>query len=193
LKKICVFGAASTLIDKVYLDAAYELGCLMAEQGYGLVFGGGRTGIMGAVADGVFSRKGYIEGVVPDYLNVEGVIFQKCDSLEVTKTLHERNRIMESWADAFIAAPGGLGTFEELIEMTVLKQLSRHEKAVVVLNTEGYYDPLFEMFDNAARHRFVDEDSLKLYSVADTPAEALKYIGGYEPRKIQLKKIKEMQ
>ena len=178
MKKICVFGAASTLIDKVYLD--------------GLVFGGGGTGIMGAVAEGVFSRKGHIEGVVPDYLNVEGVIFQKCDSLEVTKTLHERNRIMESRADAFIVAPGGLGTFEEFIEMTVLKQLSRHEKAVVVLNTAGYFDPLFKMFENAARQRFMDAESLELYRAVKTPGEALEYIEGYEPQKIQLKNIKEM-
>ncbi len=122
--KICVFGAASAHIDKIYIDTVEELGRKMAERGHSLVFGAGGTGLMGAAARGVKSGGGYVHGVVPSFFKNDGVeqLFDACDKMTYTQTMRERKAIMEDEADAFIITPGGVGTFEELFEVVTLKQ-----------------------------------------------------------------------
>ena len=116
---ICVYGASSKVLDKSYTDAGVELGKLMAGHGHSLVFGGGCGGLMGAVADGMHQKGGYIKGVSPRYFDVDGILFEHCDELIMTDTMRERKQIMEDSSDAFITTPGGTGTFEEFLKFSL--------------------------------------------------------------------------
>ena len=134
--KICVFGAASSLIDPAYIEKVEELGREMVKRGHSLVFGGGARGLMGAVARGVRAEGGYIFGVIPKFFEEEDVevAFRQCDELIKPDTMRERKQLMEDNADAFIIVPGGIGTFEEFYEILTLKQLCRHNKPIAIYN-----------------------------------------------------------
>lgn len=190
--KICVFGAASAHIDKIYIDTVEVLGRKMAERGHSLVFGAGGTGLMGAAARGVKSGGGYVHGVVPSFFKNDGVeqLFDACDKMTYTQTMRERKAIMEDEADAFIITPGGVGTFEELFEVVTLKQLNRHNKAIVFLDIDGYYTQLEAFMRTACDRRFVTESCLKLYAVETTADGVLDYLENYVPEKVSFKRTK---
>lgn len=177
---ICVYGAASTELDRSYIETTEELGRKLAKRGHGLVFGAGANGLMGAVARGVFENGGYIVGVVPTFFNVDGILFENCNELIRTETMRQRKQIMEDRADAFIMAPGGIGTFEEFFEILTLKQLARHKKAIAVYNINGYYDAMEDMIDNAVKHNFVREKCKELYKFFTDADEMLDYLENYE-------------
>ena len=126
--KICIFGASSATIDKSYIEAVENLAEKMARRGHSLVFGAGATGVMGAAARGVKRGGGYIQGVIPEFFREEGVerIYNDCDLLTFTDSMAQRKTMMEDLADAFIIAPGGIGTLEEFYEVITLKQLGSH-------------------------------------------------------------------
>ena len=130
---ICVFGASSDIIEDKYIDITYRLGCEMAKRKIGLVFGGGACGVMGASARGAHDNGGYILGVAPHFMKDFNILYDKCTKFKYTETMSERKTYMEDHADAFIIAPGGIGTFEELFEVYTLKQLGRHSKAMRLL------------------------------------------------------------
>jgi len=125
--KICVFGAASPKIDQEYIDKVELLGEEMVKRGHSLVFGGGANGLMGAVARGVQSQGGRIEGIIPSFFENEEIeaVFEYCDEVFETATMRERKQIMEDRSDAFVIVPGGIGTFEEFFEIMTLRQLCR--------------------------------------------------------------------
>lgn len=177
---ICVYGASSKVLDKSYTDAGIELGKFMAEHGHSLVFGGGCGGLMGAVADGMYQKGGYIKGVSPRYFDVDGILFEHCDELIMTDTMRERKQIMEDSSDAFITTPGGTGTFEEFFEILTLKQVGRHNKPIAILNTNKYYSPLLDLIDKAIADRFMTAENRNLYKVCSTPEEALSYVENYD-------------
>lgn len=179
MKNICVYGSSSAAIEQAFLDGAYHLGGLIAEEGYGLVFGAGDMGIMGAAARGAHSKGGSVTGVLPSFMNVDGIPYTRCDKLILTETMRERKQAMEDLSDAFITAPGGIGTFEEFFEILTLKQLRRHQKAIVLLNTNGYYDSLQAMMEKSVEKSFAKGPTLELYKLAQTPEEALEYIENY--------------
>lgn len=179
---ICVFGASSNAIGNVYLEASEQLGRCIAKGGHTLIFGGGANGVMGAVARGARSGGGQIVGVVPHFINADGASFEDCDELIATETMSERKTKMENLADAFIVCPGGIGTFEELFEVLSLKQLQRHGKALVILNTKGYYDGLRFLLEHSIQENFVREVCRTLYSFADTPEDAIRIVEEYEPQ-----------
>ena len=179
--KICVYGASSAKIDKSYIDAGEELGRLMVKRGHSLVFGGGDDGLMGAVSRGVHEMGGEIIGVAPEFFNVDGVLSPYCTKLIRTKTMRERKQTMEDLSDGFIMTPGGIGTFEEFFEILTLRQLMQTDKPIAVLNTDGYYDCLQEMMENAISRKFVIEACLSLYSVHDTPDGVLDFMENYVP------------
>ena len=180
LKNICVYGASSASIDHVYLDAANALGKAIAEQGYGMVFGAGDTGVMGAAARGAHDAGGKVIGVLPRFMaEVEGLAYPDCDELVVAETMRERKKALEELSSAYITAPGGIGTFEEFFEILTLKQLHQHGKALVVLNTQDYYRPLLNLLNECVNQQFAAPSMHSLYGVADTPAEALAYIEAY--------------
>lgn len=173
---ICVFCSSSDFIPDTYKRAAVELGEAMASAGHHLVFGGGNNGLMGVLA-AVLKRRGRrVVGVIPQTLADRGFAFDGCDELIVTPTLRERKHIMQQRADAFVALPGGVGTFEEFLETVALKQLGYHNKPIAVLNTNGYFDPLFAQMERSVAQGFATRDVLALYHVAETPSDALYHI-----------------
>ena len=181
--RICVYGAASFSIDDEYIKRVEELGEQMTKRGHSLVFGGGANGLMGAAARGVKREGGYVLGVIPTFFddeNIEGV-YPECDKLIETKTMRERKQIMEDNSDAFIVAPGGVGTFEEYFEILTSKQLCRHNKPIVLFNVKNYYSELNVMMQAAVDKKFVRADCLKLYKVTDNLEELFAYLEGPQP------------
>lgn len=176
--KICVFGAASPTIDPEFIRRVERLGKTMAERGHSLVFGGGGNGLMGAAARGVRDGGGKIIGVIPKFFENESVeaICDFCTELIFTETMRERKQIMEDNADAFIVAPGGIGTFEEFFEILTLKQLCRHNKPIAVYNIMGYYDELENTIKSAMKKNFIKKNCSELYLFSDDAEEILKYV-----------------
>ncbi len=191
--KICVFGASSALIDEVYIENGEHLGELMATRGHSLVFGAGAEGVMGAVVRGVHKHGGEITGVAPTFFNVDGILFEECTEMIRTETMRERKFIMEERAEAFIVAPGGIGTFEEFFEVLTLKQLGRHEKAIVVLNTNSYYDHMLKLIDHTTENKFMTEGCRNLFYVATSCEDALSYIESYKPQKYDIVQLRGLR
>jgi len=174
--KICVFGASSDRIEPGYFDAAYELGALLAHEGHRLVFGGGAGGLMGACARGVLREGGRPIGIAPRFFDEPGILMtEECDFF-FTETMSERKACMEAEADAFIALPGGIGTYEEFFEVLTLKQLGRHRKPMALLNTLGYFDAFDALLRQTAEWGFMSDSVLELYALCRTPAEALGHV-----------------
>ena len=154
---ICIYGASSAQIDKKYLDISYELGQLIAQRGHTLYFGGGNTGVMGAAAEGAFSQGGKIVGVAPSFFDTEGVLYPKVTKMIFTETMAGRKQYLEARSDAFIAMPGGIGTYDEFFECITNKQLGLHDKPGTVLNAFGYYDLLKDLLEHTISERFMAE------------------------------------
>ena len=178
--KICVFGASSNEINKEYIDNVELLGDKMAKRGHSLIFGGGADGLMGAAARGMTKYNGEIIGVAPSFFNVDGVLYEKCTDFIFTETMHERKKIMEDSADAFITVPGGIGTFEEFFEVLTLKQLGRHKKPIAVYNVNGYFDDMLKLMNTAVIQNFMRKESTGLYSAFNGADKMLDYIENYD-------------
>jgi cytokinin riboside 5'-monophosphate phosphoribohydrolase len=178
---ICVYCASSDAVDALFFDAAERLGALLAARGDTLVYGGGNIGLMGALARSVHRGGGRVVGVIPERLRGLELAYEEADELVVTRDLRERKQVMESRADAFIALPGGFGTLEETVEVLTLRQLRMLEHPIVLLNTEGFYDPLWRLFEHMVEHRFVKPTALGLIHLAATPADALAHIDAWKP------------
>ena len=173
---ICVYGASGNRLDPAYFTAAETLGRLIAQGGHSLIFGGGAGGLMGACARGAHAAGGTVIGVAPRFFDEPGVLFDHCTRFLYTDTMRQRKQIMEDESDAFIALPGGIGTFEEFFETLTLKQLGRHTKPMAVLNTLGYYEPMGQLLAKAARGGFMSESCFKLFAFCDTPEEAVRAV-----------------
>jgi uncharacterized protein (TIGR00730 family) len=159
IKRICVFCGSSNGRREIYSERARLLGRKMAERGIGLVYGGGGIGLMGAVAQSLIEAQGEVIGVIPYALATKEraleTTFESHVELRVVKTMHERKSIMTQLADAFVAMPGGLGTFDELFEVLTWAQLGIHQKPIGLLNVDGYFDPLLALIDRAIGEGFV--------------------------------------
>lgn len=190
---ICVFGASSAEIDESFIAAGEELGELIARGGHTLVFGAGASGMMGAAARGAAKAGGAIVGVVPGFFDVDGIIFDGCTELLRPDTMRERKRIMEDRADAFIVTAGGIGTFEEFFEILTLRQLGRHTKPIVVLNTNGYYDSMDEMLEKAVAAGFMTAECKRLYRVEEKCAAAMDYIENYVPKEYNILDVRRLR
>ncbi|MGN0981500.1 MAG: TIGR00730 family Rossman fold protein [Candidatus Limivicinus sp.] len=171
---ICVFGASSNDLAPAYYAAAQALGRAIAAGGHALVFGGGAGGLMGACARGAAELDGAITGIAPRFFDEPGILYQDCGQLIFTDTMAQRKQLMEEKADAYIVLPGGIGTFEEFFEVLTLKQLGRHAKPMVMLNTLGYYDALVETLRKTAEAGFMSRRCLELFSLCDSPEAAVK-------------------
>lgn len=166
---VCLYGASSTEIGEPYITATETLGEMLACRGHSLVYGAGGAGLMGAAARGMKRGGGYVVGVVPSFLKVDGVLFDGCDEMIFTDTMRERKQIMEERADAFVVTPGGIGTYEEFFEIYTLKQLGQLHKPIVIFNVNGYFDDMLAMLRRTVDERFMREASLSLIAIADTP------------------------
>lgn len=178
--KICVYGASSKTLAKKYYEDAFELGRLLALSGHSLVFGGGRDGLMGACAEGLLSEGGHGTGIAPRFFDEPGILMTDEMDFIFTDTMSERKKLMEDTAEAFIALPGGIGTYEEFFETLTLKQLGRHNKPIALINTLNYYTQLLRLLNDCADGGFMGHDCLELFGVFDTPAEALRYVESRE-------------
>ena len=181
ISNVCVFASSSSKLDKPYYACAEALGRGIAERGWGVVFGGGTDGLMGALARGAAAQGGTITGIIPDLMNVPGVTFEGCSELIATRTMRERKAAMEQRSDAFIALPGGFGTLEEVLEIITLRQLGYHKKPVALVSLLGFFDSLAAQFDRIVSERFAVKDSLSVFGVLDTPEAALDYIASAAP------------
>lgn len=177
---ICLYGASSNEIDEIFIIKTEELGEKIGKAGHNLVYGGGASGLMGAAARGVLKGGGEIIGVAPSFFQVDGVLFENCTELIYTDTMRKRKQIMEERADAFVAVPGGIGTFDELFEILTLKQLGQHNKPVAIFNIDGYFDSLANMLDTAVERKFMTKQSRALIKVVSSAEELLEYFSNYK-------------
>lgn len=155
MKSVCVFCGSSSGNDPLYAAAARELGTILAEQNLGLVYGGGRVGLMGIIADAVLAAGGRAVGVIPQALADKEVAHHQLTELHIVDSMHERKALMADLSDGFIAMPGGYGTLEEFCEVVTWTQLRIHDKRCGLYNVGGYYDGLLELFDRFVREGFV--------------------------------------
>ena len=170
---VIVFCASSANIDERYLKAAYELGTLLAEGGWRCVNGGGAVGLMGAVTDGTLDAGGSVTGVIPKFMVDNGWCYDRLEDVIITADMHQRKHMMSEMADAVIALPGGVGTFEELLETLTWRQLGLAKTPIIILNTLGYYDSLLAMLQHAIDEGFMKTSHALLWQVAATPQEAV--------------------
>ena len=178
---VCVFCASSANIDERYLEAARELGRLLAQEGWRCVNGGGAVGLMGAVTDGALDAGGQVTGVIPKFMVDNGWCYDRLEDVIVTADMHQRKYMMSEMADAVIAMPGGVGTLEELLETLTWRQLGLVKVPVIILNTLGYFDQLIAMLDHAIDEGFMKPSHAQLWTVADTPAEAIAMLENVKP------------
>jgi uncharacterized protein (TIGR00730 family) len=167
-KLLCVYCSSSDRIDSKYAVAAEQLGRELVTRGWGLVYGGGKTGLMGAVARGTTAAGGRVVGVIPEFMKARELAFDAADELVTVVTMRERKLLMEARADAFVALPGGWGTLEEIMEILTLRQLDVVKKPCVFLNQDGFYDDLIRLFERMLREKFFKPSNLDLYRVTTT-------------------------
>jgi uncharacterized protein (TIGR00730 family) len=173
LKRICVFCGSSSGTREIYVQAAEEVGRLLAERGIELVYGGGKVGLMGAVADACLGGGGRVTGVIPQLLKDKEVAHNGLSDLLVVQTMHERKALMADLADAFLALPGGYGTWDELCEVLTWSQIGIQRKASAILNVNGYYDPLLAMADRAVSEGFLRDVHRELLLTDTEPVRLL--------------------
>jgi uncharacterized protein (TIGR00730 family) len=167
VRRVCVFCGASSGRVPAYADAARAFGAALAARGLGLVYGGGRVGLMGAVADGALAAGGEVIGVIPQELVDRELAHSGVTELRVVASLHERKALMAELSDAFVALPGGFGTLDELMEQLTWSQLGLHEKPVALFDVEGYWRPLIALARHATEEGFVRESDLAAIAVGD--------------------------
>lgn len=181
-KNICVYCSSSNDLDQKFYKLAQELGTKLVQNGFGLVYGGTTLGTMGQIADAVIHQGGKVIGIVPELIAEKGFAHPKLAEIIVTKDMRERKAAMEAHSEIFVALPGGFGTFEEIFEMIVAKQLGYHKKAIVFLNIDKFYDPMFQMFENVYREKFAKEAARDLYFIANSTDEVFEYLSAYKEK-----------
>jgi uncharacterized protein (TIGR00730 family) len=181
LRRICVFAGSSPGARPAYRAAAVALGTAMAARGLDLVYGGAHVGLMGAVADAVLAGGREVTGVIPEALVSRELAHTGLTDLRIVQTMHERKAIMADLADAFVALPGGWGTFEEFFEALTWAQLRIHQKPCGLFNVAGYYDPLLTFLDHSAAEGFVREHQARMVLWADSADRLLDELARYVP------------
>ena len=176
IHSVCVYSASSTKINPVYFKAAEELGSLLAEHHIRLINGAGSIGLMCAVADAVLKNGGEVTGVIPRFMVEQNWHHTGLTELIEVETMHERKQKMANLSDGIVALPGGCGTLEELLEIITWKQLGLYLNPIVILNVNGFFDPLLEMLGKAIDENFMRQQHGDIWKVAQTPEEALRLL-----------------
>ena len=172
---ICVYDAASNQIAPIFLEQTEQLGEALAGRGHTLVFGAGGNGVMGAVARGAAKAGGEIVGIVPSFFP-DGVLSPACTDVRRTETMRERKQMMEDVSDAFIMAPGGVGTLDEFFEILTLRQLDRHQKPIAIFNVDGVFDGLLEALTRLHEEKFIGRTGITAFSAFSDAEELLAYL-----------------
>lgn len=181
MKRICVYCGSNRGNGDNYTAAAKELGACLARRGKGLVYGGGKVGLMGVVADQVLAGGGEVIGVIPELLIDKDIAHPGLSELRIVGSLNERKALMAELADGFIALPGGFGTLDELTEMITWSQLGLHKKPCGLLNIQGFYDSLLSFMDHAAAEGFIKRDHRAIVLSSETPEGLLARLEAYKP------------
>jgi uncharacterized protein (TIGR00730 family) len=181
LSSVCVFCGSNGGADPAYLAAAEAVGAGLAKRGIRTVYGGGRVGLMGALADSARAAGGEVVGVMPQALVDREIGHTGIDDLRVVDTMHERKALMVELADAFVALPGGIGTLEELFEVYTWAQLGIHAKPLALLDVAGYYEPLAAFLDHAVAQRFLRAETRTMLAIADTIEGVLETFERWRP------------
>lgn len=181
MQRICVYTGSNVGRRVEYQQAAYALGRELTARGLGLVYGGGRAGLMGVIADSVFSAGGEVIGVLPKDLFPREIANLQVTTLYEVESMHERKAMMAELADGFIALPGGFGTFDEFFEMLTWAQLGIHHKPIGILNIAHYFDPLLAIVEHAVTEGFVKEEHSHMIISAENPGDLLDTFAAYTP------------
>jgi uncharacterized protein (TIGR00730 family) len=181
MQRLCVFAGSSPGAQTEYLAAARELGAALVDRSMGLVYGGARVGLMGALADAVLVGGGHVTGVLPASLVAKEVAHQGLSDLRIVASMHERKAMMNDLADGFIALPGGWGTLEEFFEVLTWAQLGLHRKPCGLLNVSGFFDGLLAFIDHTIDQRFVKRENRAMLLVADSSDVLLRLFESYDP------------
>jgi len=186
-KTICVYCSSSNDLPEKFYQFAQEFGVKLAKNNYNMVYGGTTVGMMGVIANNVLKNGSRVIGVIPERIASFGLKHPELAEVITTKDMRERKATMEKYADIFVAVPGGFGTFEEIFEIMVAKQLGYHNKPIIFFNFDGYYDKMFEMFEVVYSNNFAKEFMRELYYVTDNIDDMYAYIKNYQPKEIALK------
>ena len=176
IHSVCVYSASSTKIASVYFEAAEKLGSLLAKQHIRLINGAGSIGLMRSVADAVLENGGEVTGVIPHFMVEQNWHHTGLTELIEVTSMHERKQKMANLSDGIIALPGGCGTLEELLEIITWKQLGLYLNPIIILNVNGFFDPLLEMLERAIEENFVRRQHGDIWKVARTPEEAVELL-----------------
>ena len=179
--KVCVFSSSSDAIEQIYVDEAVKLAGLIGQSGKTLVNGGANVGLMEKMLIAAKRSGGSTIGIIPEKLKQFGLESKNADEIIVAKDMMERKAIMRNLSDAFVAIPGGFGTLEEILEVITLKQLDYHQKAIVFLNTNSFYDDMFRQFERSYDENFAKPTYRNLYQIVSTSKEVIDYLESYKP------------
>lgn len=185
--KIAVFCASANNIDPLYKKEGQILGELIAENNWTLVYGGVDSGLMQEVAEGVISKGGKTIGILPKFIDAKGVRAKNATDIIVTENMSSRKTLLRQNADAFVVLPGGWGTIEEFSEVITLKQLSRHNKPIVFVNTNNFFTPLFDFITKIREMNFISDKYDNLYEIVNSSKYAINYIKNYKISTIEAK------
>ena len=155
MKKICIFTGAAKGSDPRFAEAAHQLGQMLVSRNLGLVYGGGKSGLMGKIADAVISLDGHATGIIPKFLDSVEIAHSEVTDLHVTDSMHQRKKMMYDIADGFIIMPGGLGTLDETMEIITWRQLGLHRKPIIIANLYGYWDQMLLLFQKIIDEGFM--------------------------------------
>ena len=167
LRSLCVYCGSSNRVDPAHLEGARGLGALAARRGIEIVFGGGHVGLMGALADGALAAGGRVTGIIPEHLQALEVGHEGVSEMIVVDSMHTRKRRMFERSDAFCILPGGLGTLDETFEIITWKQLSLHDKPIVLVNLAGYWDPLLKLLEHQIETGYLRPQHSRLFHVVE--------------------------
>jgi uncharacterized protein (TIGR00730 family) len=176
VKSVCVYCGTGSKVDEVYKMAARALGELLAREGVRLVYGGGKTGLMGEIAQACFAAKGDVVGIIPEHVQDKEIKNTDVTEIFVVDSMHTRKRMMVDKSEAFVILPGGFGTLDETFEILTWKYMGLHDKPVVFVNVKGYYDPLLKMVDHMVNEGFTPFWQRNLFQVVDDVGEVLSAI-----------------
>ncbi len=176
LTSVCVYCGTGEKVDQAYKKEAARLGHLVAKQGLRLVYGGGKVGLMGIVAESAHDEGGEVVGIIPEHIQTKEIVNTKVMELHVVDSMHTRKRMMVEKSDAFVILPGGFGTLDETFEILTWKYLKLHDKPVVFINTKNYWQPLLQMIDHMVGCGFVQKWHRDMYFVAKDSEEALAFL-----------------
>ena len=185
MKRLCVFAGSNAGVRPEYRAAAQELGRVLAGRGVGVVYGGASIGLMGALADAALAAGGLVIGVIPAALLAKEIAHPGLTELRVVSSMHERKALMADLSDAFVALPGGLGTFEELFEVLTWAQLGLHRKPCGLLNVQGYFDPLLAFVSHSIEEGFVRPEHRAMISVSKSSASLIDLLATHSPPTVE--------